>query len=159
MLIYIYTKHIYIFLGNICTHLLFVFWRQTNFSLISLGLYLCKTDISMVQVSTSTKEKCTIIFDVNIPSREYRSRNSRQRCSVKKSVLENVKKFKVNDICQSLFFIKVAGEKAPAQMFSCKFCAKLLRAPCYRTPPCDYLCRSWCEVERNVLTLFNKFAI
>ena len=53
----IYTKHIYTFLANICTHLLFVFQRQPNFSLISLGLFLCKAYMSRVQVFASTEEK------------------------------------------------------------------------------------------------------
>ena len=40
--IFIYTKHIYNFLGNICKHLVFVFWRQTNFGKFT-GNPLCQS--------------------------------------------------------------------------------------------------------------------
>ena len=41
-LIYTYTKHIYTFLENICTHLPFVFWCQTNFTKF-IGNQLCQS--------------------------------------------------------------------------------------------------------------------
>ena len=41
-LIYVYTKHICTFLGNICTHLPFIFWSQTNFAKFA-GNHLCQS--------------------------------------------------------------------------------------------------------------------
>ena len=48
-----------------------------------------------------------------------------QRCSVKKIVLRNFAKFIGKQLCQSLFFNKVAGwpkKETLAQVFSCEFC-------------------------------------
>ena len=60
-------------------------------------------------------------------SRQYRS--SHQRCSMKKGVLKNFAKLTGKYLCQSLFFIKVAGaacnfikKEILAQVFSCGFC-------------------------------------
>ena len=57
-------------------------------------------------------------------------RSSHRRCSVKKGVLRNPAKFTAKYLCQSLFFIKVAGlrlatllkKETLAQVFSCEFC-------------------------------------
>ena len=45
-----------------------------------------------------------------------------QRCSVRKDVLKNFAKFRGKHLCLSLFFNKVAGAEALAQVFSCEFC-------------------------------------
>ena len=46
-------------------------------------------------------------------------RSSYQRCSIKKGVLRNFKKFTGKHLCQSSFLIKLQAE---AQVFSCEFC-------------------------------------
>ena len=52
-------------------------------------------------------------------------RSSHLRCSVRKSVLGNFAKFTGKNLCQSLFFNKVATlfkKQTLAQLFSCEFC-------------------------------------
>ena len=58
-----------------------------------------------------------------------KDRRSHRRCSVRKGVLRNFAKFTGKQICQSLFFSKVADlrpaallKKRLAQMFSCESC-------------------------------------
>ena len=48
-------------------------------------------------------------------------RSCHWRCSVRKGVLRNFKKFTAKQLCQSLYFHKVAG-LILAQVFSCEFC-------------------------------------
>ena len=63
-------------------------------------------------------------------------RSSHCRCSVKKGDLKNYAKSVGKQLCQSLFFNKVAGLRSAtlfkketlAQVFSCEFC-EILRAP------------------------------
>ena len=52
---------------------------------------------------------------------EIMYRSSHQRCSMKKGVLRDFTKFTGKDLCQSLFFNKVAGLTL-ALVFSCEFC-------------------------------------
>ena len=66
-------------------------------------------------------------------------RSSYRRCSVRKGVLRNFAKFTGKRLCQSLFFIKVAGRPATLlkkrlwhSCFPVNF-AKFLRTPFYRT--------------------------
>ena len=56
-------------------------------------------------------------------------RSSHQRCSIKESVLKNIKNFTGKHLCRSLFFNKVAGlvcnfikKEALPQAFSCEIC-------------------------------------
>ena len=52
-------------------------------------------------------------------------RSSHHRCSIKKCVLRNFTKFTGKNLCQGLFFNKVAGLiklQTLAQVFSCEFC-------------------------------------
>ena len=59
-----------------------------------------------------------------------RFRSSHRRCSVKKGALRNFAKLTGKDLCQSLFFNKVAGlwpvtllrKETLAQAFLCEFC-------------------------------------
>ena len=44
-------------------------------------------------------------------------RSSHQRCSVRKGVLRNFAKFKGKDLCQVLFFNKVAGPEPAKVVF------------------------------------------
>ena len=44
-------------------------------------------------------------------------RSSHQRCSVRKGVLRNFAKFKGKDLCQVLFFNKVAGPEPAKGVF------------------------------------------
>ena len=75
----------------------------------------------------------------------YRSRH--RMCSVKKGVLKNFAKFIEKQLCQSLFFNKVAGLKSKTLLkkelwhrrISMNF-AKFLRRPFYRTPLGDCFC-------------------
>ena len=79
---------------------------------------------------------------------QHRSRRNHRRCSIKKSVLRNFAKFLGIHLCQSLFFIKVAGLK-PANLFKKRLwhmCftvnfAKFLRTAFYRTTSDDCFCR------------------
>ena len=65
-----------------------------------------------------------------------RFRSSHRRCSVKKGALKNFPKLTGKDLCQSLFFNKVAGlwpvtllrKETLAQAFLCEFC-EVLRTP------------------------------
>ena len=58
----------------------------------------------------------------------HTSRNSHQRCSVRKDILRNFAKFTEKRLWQSLFFNKVAGllqlywKQTPTQVFSCEYC-------------------------------------
>ena len=61
-------------------------------------------------------------------------RNSHWSCSMKKGVLENLAKFTGKQLCESLFFNKVAGGTL-AQLFSCEFCQIFKNTFFYRTPP------------------------
>ena len=70
-------------------------------------------------------------------------RSSHRRCSVKKGVLRNFPKFTGKHLCQSLFFIKVAGLR-PATLlkkrlwhrcFSVNF-VNFQKHLFYSTPPC-----------------------
>ena len=45
------------------------------------------------------------------------NRSSRQRCSIKKGVLRNFRKFTGKHLCQSLFFNKVSGHLGPETLF------------------------------------------
>ena len=69
------------------------------------------------------------------------SKASTSRCSIKKSVLKNFKKFMGKHLCQSLFFNKFAGLRTAnllkkrlwLRYFPVNF-AKFIRTPFYRTP-------------------------
>ena len=70
-------------------------------------------------------------------------RSSHQRCSVTKGVLRNFENFTGKNLCQSLFFNKVAGlrpaskKETLAQVFSCEFCKISKNTFSYRKPPDD----------------------
>ena len=54
-----------------------------------------------------------------------RFRSRHRRCSVRKGVLKNFAKFTGKNLCQSLFFNKVAGlskKETLGQVFFCEFC-------------------------------------
>ena len=65
-------------------------------------------------------------------SHNHNFRSSHRRCSLKKGVLRKFSKFIGKQLCQSLFFNKVAGlrpqacnfirKETLAQIFSCEFC-------------------------------------
>ena len=67
--------------------------------------------------------------------------SSRPEVFCKKGVLRNFAKFTGKYLCQSLFFIKVAGwsrlikRDTVAQVFSCEFCKISRNTFSYRTPP------------------------
>ena len=50
------------------------------------------------------------IFDNNGPRLEPRNRGSHRKCSVRKGILRIFAKLTGKQLCQSLFFNKVAGE-------------------------------------------------
>ena len=82
-------------------------------------------------------------------------RSSHQRCSVRKGVLRNFAKFTGKQLCQSLFFNKVAGLK-PVTLLKKRFwhkCfpvnfAKFQEHPFYRTPLGD------CKISSNIHTCY-----
>ena len=93
---------------------------------MNIGFVFCK---SRTAISKSAK------FWYN---HQFTDRSSHQRCSVKKGVLRNFAKFTGRHLCQSLFFIKVAGLR-PATLlkkrlwrrnFPVSF-AKFLRTPLF----------------------------
>ena len=67
---------------------------------------------------------------VKVFCKRYMFRSSHQRCSMKKGVLRNFKKYTGKHLCQGLFFQKVAGlrlsnfikKETPVQVFSCELC-------------------------------------
>ena len=63
--------------------------------------------LSNIYGGTFCKNKAVRYYIVACTSRKYRS--SHQRCSVRKGVFKNLKKFTGKHLCQSLFFNKVAG--------------------------------------------------
>ena len=86
----------------------------------------CKfdTDVKMfhhdgeqVHTKTQSKNKDLVIFilfqemnNSNLFDKIFtQNRSSHQMCSIKKGVLRNLTKFTGNQMCQSLFFNKVAG--------------------------------------------------
>ena len=64
-------------------------------------------------------------------------RGSRLEALCRKGVLRNFAKFTGNNLCQSLFFNKVADLKKEtlAQVFSCEFCEIFKDTFFWRTPP------------------------
>ena len=68
-------------------------------------------------------------------------RSTRPEVFCKKGFLRNFAKFTGKNLCQSLFFNKVAGacnfikKETLAQVSSCEFCEISKNTFCYRTPP------------------------
>ena len=80
-----------------------------------------------VDENNGTKESET-------PNNEYlNTRSSRPEMFCKKGVLKKFAKFAGKYLCQSLFFNKVSGLKALAQVFSCEFCGIFKNTCFYRT--------------------------
>ena len=63
------------------------------------------------------------------------------------------KQFTGNELCQSLFLLKLHENETSGRLFSCDF-AKLLRTLFHITPQGDCLIRSWHDVVRDVSALF-----
>ena len=107
-----------------------------------LNLTLLGIVINKLQFLNITYKKYYLICRLNIKQRmpniklvlhsvhfSRQHRSSHQRCSMKKGVLKNFAKLTGKYLCQSLFFIKVAGaacnfikKEILAQVFSCGFC-------------------------------------
>ena len=86
--------------------------------MIALNLYF----VSNVFVWERKKGNIDDYAENNVDLRHFeikKYRSSHQRCSMKKGVLRNFTKFTRKNMCQSLFFNKVAGL---AKVFSCEFC-------------------------------------
>ena len=87
-----------------------------------------KTEVAFQRCSYKNVN-VNLLYIFRAPFSPCQDRSSHQRCSMKKGVLGNFAKFTGKQLCQSLFFNKVAGlacnftkKETPAQLFSCEFC-------------------------------------
>ena len=91
---------------------------------------------TVILLKPCARTHCEIFLSV---FRKYRSSHPEVFC--KKSVLKNFAKFTGKQLCQSLFFNKVAGQacnfvkkETLVQVFSCEFCEIFRNTFFYRTP-------------------------
>ena len=76
--------------------------------------------MKVIRICNGGNEKCNL-FCKRFYFKMFRG-VLHQTCSVRKDVLKNFAKFRGKHLCLSLFFNKVAGAEALAQVFSCEFC-------------------------------------
>ena len=119
--IYIFLR--FIFLTSICLN----WYKQLEFSTIFINETKVRNNKSLAcEFGVFTSGVFLYFFCENDA---YTCRSSHWRCSVKKSVLKNFTKFTWKNLCQNLFFNKVAGFRP----------ATLLKRDCGRCFPVNFV--------------------